>query len=52
VSPAADDGMSIYRIVHEGLGTKPRGAPLVQHIEVVARIEAAREQGLVASFRL
>jgi hypothetical protein len=38
--------------VHEGLGTKLRGAPLEAHIEVVARIEAEHEQRLVPIFRL
>lgn len=38
--------------VDEGLGTKLRGTPLEQHIEVVARIEAEHEQRLVPIFRL
>jgi metal-dependent HD superfamily phosphatase/phosphodiesterase len=38
--------------VDEGLGTKLRGTPLEQHIEVVARIEAEHEQRLVPVFRL
>ena len=38
--------------VDEGLGTKLRGTPLEQHIEVVARIEAEHEKRLVPVFRL
>ncbi len=38
--------------VDEGLGTKLRGTPLEQHIEVVARIDAEHEQRLVPIFRL
>jgi metal-dependent HD superfamily phosphatase/phosphodiesterase len=38
--------------VDEGLGSKLRGTPLEQHIEVVARIEAEHEQRLVPIFRL
>jgi metal-dependent HD superfamily phosphatase/phosphodiesterase len=38
--------------VDEGLGTKLRGTPLEQHIEVVARIEAEHEQRLVPIFRI
>ena len=38
--------------VDEGLGTKLRGTPLEQHIEVVARIDAEHEQRLVPVFRL
>jgi metal-dependent HD superfamily phosphatase/phosphodiesterase len=38
--------------VDEGLGTKLRGTPLEEHIEVVARIEAEHEQRLVPIFRL
>ena len=38
--------------VDEGLGTKLRGTPLEQHIEVVARISAEHEQRLVPVFRL
>ena len=38
--------------VDEGLGTKLRGTPLEQHIEVVARISAEHEQRLVPIFRL
>lgn len=41
----------IYQ-VDEGLGTKLRGTPLEQHIEVVARIEAEHEKRLVPVFRL
>jgi uncharacterized protein len=41
----------IYQ-VDEGLGTKLRGTPLEQHIEVVARISAEHEQRLVPVFRL
>lgn len=38
--------------VDEGLGTKLRGTPLAEHIEVVARIDAEHEQRLVPVFRL
>ena len=38
--------------VDEGLGTKLRGTPLEQHIEVVARISAEHEQRLVPIFRI
>jgi uncharacterized protein len=38
--------------VDEGLGTKLRGTPLEEHIEVVARIEAEHERRLVPVFRL
>jgi metal-dependent HD superfamily phosphatase/phosphodiesterase len=38
--------------VDEGLGTKLRGTPLAEHLEVVARIEADHEQRLVPVFRL
>lgn len=38
--------------VDEGLGTKLRGTPLEQHVEVVARIDAEHEQRLVPVFRL
>ena len=38
--------------VDEGLGTKLRGTPLEQHIEVVARIYAEHEQRLVPVFRI
>ena len=38
--------------VDEGLGTKLRGTPLAEHIEVVARIEAEHEKRLVPVFRL
>jgi metal-dependent HD superfamily phosphatase/phosphodiesterase len=38
--------------VDEGLGTKLRGTPLQDHIEVVARIDAEHEQRLVPIFRL
>lgn len=38
--------------VDEGLGTKLRGTPLEQHMEVVARIEAEHEKRLVPVFRL
>jgi metal-dependent HD superfamily phosphatase/phosphodiesterase len=41
----------IYQ-VDEGLGTKLRGTPLQEHIEVVARISAEHEQRLVPIFRL
>lgn len=38
--------------VDEGLGTKLRGTPLEQHIEVVARIEGEHERRLFEVFRL
>jgi metal-dependent HD superfamily phosphatase/phosphodiesterase len=38
--------------VDEGLGTKLRGTPLEEHIEVVARIEGEHEQRLVPIFRI
>ena len=38
--------------VDEGLGTKLRGTPLAEHLEVVARIDAEHEQRLVPVFRL
>jgi metal-dependent HD superfamily phosphatase/phosphodiesterase len=38
--------------VDEGLGTKLRGTPLEEHLEVVARIDAAHEERLVPVFRL
>ena len=38
--------------VDEGLGTKLRGTPLEEHIEVVARIDAEHEQRLVPVFRI
>jgi metal-dependent HD superfamily phosphatase/phosphodiesterase len=38
--------------VDEGLGTKLRGTPLAEHLEVVARIDAEHEQRLVQVFRL
>ncbi len=38
--------------VDEGLGTKLRGTPLEQHIEVIARIDAEHETRLVPVFRL
>jgi metal-dependent HD superfamily phosphatase/phosphodiesterase len=38
--------------VDEGLGTKLRGTPLEEHIEVVARIDAEHERRLVPVFRL
>jgi hypothetical protein len=41
----------IYQ-VDEGLGTKLRGTPLQEHIEVVARIDAEHEKRLVPVFRL
>ncbi len=64
VKIAAGDGGKAVRIeiemsnsagifqVDEGLGTKLRGTPLEQHIEVVARISAEHEQRLVPIFRL
>jgi metal-dependent HD superfamily phosphatase/phosphodiesterase len=38
--------------VDEGLGTKLRGTPLAEHLDVVARIDAEHEQRLVQVFRL
>jgi metal-dependent HD superfamily phosphatase/phosphodiesterase len=38
--------------VDEGLGTKLRGTPLEEHLEVVARIDAEHEQRLMQVFRL
>jgi uncharacterized protein len=38
--------------VDEGLGTKLRGTPLAEHVEVVARIDAEHEKRLVPVFRL
>jgi metal-dependent HD superfamily phosphatase/phosphodiesterase len=38
--------------VDEGLGTKLRGTPLAEHLEVVARIDAEHERRLVEVFRL
>ncbi|MBI5104810.1 MAG: phosphohydrolase [Solirubrobacterales bacterium] len=38
--------------VDEGLGTKLRGTPLAEHVEVIARIEAEHEQRLVEVFRI
>ena len=38
--------------VDEGLGTKLRGTPLAEHVEVVARISAEHEERLVPVFRL
>jgi uncharacterized protein len=38
--------------VDEGLGTKLRGTPLAEHVEVIARIEAEHEQRIVSVFRL
>jgi metal-dependent HD superfamily phosphatase/phosphodiesterase len=38
--------------VDEGLGTKLRGTPLAEHLEVVARIDAEHERRLVRVFRL
>jgi uncharacterized protein len=38
--------------VDEGLGTKLRGTPLAEHIEVVARIDAPHDKRLLPVFRL
>ena len=51
VEIAMSNSAGIFQ-VDEGLGTKLRGTPLEQHIEVVARIEAEHEQRLVPIFRL
>jgi uncharacterized protein len=37
--------------VDEGLGTKLRGTPLAEHVEVVARIDAEHGEQLVPVFR-
>ncbi|HET6506823.1 MAG TPA: phosphohydrolase [Baekduia sp.] len=41
----------IYQ-VDEGLGTKLRGTPLAEHVEVIARIEAEHEARLVPVFKI
>jgi metal-dependent HD superfamily phosphatase/phosphodiesterase len=46
-----NNSAGIYQ-VDEGLGTKLRGTPLAEHLEVVARIEAEHEARLVPVFRL
>ncbi|MCW3004593.1 MAG: metal dependent phosphohydrolase [Conexibacter sp.] len=46
-----NNSAGIYQ-VDEGLGTKLRGTPLAEHLEVVARIDAEHEQRLVPVFRL
>ena len=51
VEIAMSNSAGIFQ-VDEGLGSKLRGTPLEQHIEVVARIEAEHEQRLVPIFRL
>jgi len=51
VEIAMSNSAGIFQ-VDEGLGTKLRGTPLEEHIEVVARIEAEHEQRLVPIFRL
>jgi metal-dependent HD superfamily phosphatase/phosphodiesterase len=38
--------------VDEGLGTKLRGTPLAEHVEVIARIGAEHETRLITDFRL
>jgi metal-dependent HD superfamily phosphatase/phosphodiesterase len=38
--------------VDEGLGTKLRGTPLAEHVEVIARIDAEHEKRLITVFRL
>jgi len=38
--------------VDEGLGTKLRGTPLAEHVEVIARIGAEHEKRLITDFRL
>jgi metal-dependent HD superfamily phosphatase/phosphodiesterase len=48
---AMNNSAGIYQ-VDEGLGTKLRGTPLAEHLEVVARIDAEHEQRLVPVFRL
>ncbi|WP_187369372.1 phosphohydrolase [Baekduia soli] len=46
-----NNSAGIYQ-VDEGLGTKLRGTPLAEHLEVVARIDAEHEERLVPVFRL
>ena len=46
-----NNSAGIYQ-VDEGLGTKLRGTPLAEYVEVVARIEAEHEERLVPVFRL
>jgi metal-dependent HD superfamily phosphatase/phosphodiesterase len=48
---AMNNSAGIYQ-VDEGLGTKLRGTPLAEHLEVVAQIEAEHESRLVPIFRL
>ena len=51
VEVAMNNSAGIYQ-VDEGLGTKLRGTPLEQHLEVVARIEGEHERRLLEVFRL
>jgi metal-dependent HD superfamily phosphatase/phosphodiesterase len=51
VEIAMSNSAGIFQ-VDEGLGTKLRGTPLEEHIEVIARIESEHEQRLVPIFRL
>jgi metal-dependent HD superfamily phosphatase/phosphodiesterase len=51
VDIAMNNSAGIYQ-VDEGLGTKLRGTPLAEHLEVIARIEAEHESRLVPIFRL
>jgi metal-dependent HD superfamily phosphatase/phosphodiesterase len=46
-----NNSAGIYQ-VDEGLGTKLRGTPLAEHLEVIARIDAEHEQRLIPVFRL
>ena len=48
---AMNNSAGIFQ-VDEGLGTKLRGTPLAEHLEVVARIDAEHESRLVPIFRL
>jgi hypothetical protein len=41
----------IYQ-VDEGLGTKLRGTPLAEHVEVIARIDAEHEARILNVFKL
>jgi metal-dependent HD superfamily phosphatase/phosphodiesterase len=51
VEVAMNNSAGIFQ-VDEGLGTKLRGTPLEQHLEVVARIEGEHERRLLEVFRL
>ena len=51
VEIAMNNSAGIFQ-VDELLGTKLRGTPLEQHVEVVARIEGEHERRLLEVFRL